>query len=229
MGERMDYTLTRLLGGIANGKDVPGDWEVISEWEEPGTGQKSVYEKRHFYDGGDRLNVWVAVDVPEPDFQAIMRWHREMYRGDLVAAQKDMLHESMAAATNYTNVIMVAGYAALFALWAQMSGQGVGKFTPATSFAAAICMSLSVLAFIGWEVFGMTLRSTVNLSIAKAVNDPSRFEEHMRSYREHMGSIARRFQHAWIIVVSVAAGFALLAFAIMLSGLLHGAWLALHR
>lgn len=224
----MDYTLSRLLGGVANGKDVPADWELISEWVEPGTEATSIYGKRHFYDGGDRFNVWVAVDVPEPDFQAIMRWHREMYRGDLVAAQKDVLHESMAAATNYTNVIMVAGYAALFALWVQMSGTGSGKFTPLTSFAAAICMSVSVLAFIGWEIFGMTVRSTVNNRIAQALNDAPRFEEHMRSYRERMATLARRFQHAWIVVVSVAAGFALLAFSIMLSGLLHGAWLALH-
>lgn len=223
----MDYTLTRLLGGIANGKDVPGDWELISEWDEPGTERKSIYEKRHFYHGGDRFTVWVAVEVPEPDFQAIMQWHREMYRGDLVAAQKDMLQESMSAATSYTNVIMVAGYAALFALWAQMSGHEVGKFTPLTSLAAAVCMSLSVLAFIGWEIFGMTLRSTVNISIAKAVNDPPRFEEHMRGYRERMQGIARKFHSAWIIVVSIAAGFALLAFGIMLSGLLHGAWHAI--
>lgn len=223
----MDYTLTRLLGGIANGKDVPGDWQLISEWEEPGTGLKSIYEKRHFYDGGDRFNVWVEVNVPEPDFQAIMRWHREMYRGDLVAAKKDMLQESMSAATNYTNVIMVAGYAALFALWAQMSGQGVGKFTPLTSMTAAISLSLSVLAFIGWEIFGMILRSRVNLNIVRAINDPPRFEEHMRSYRERIGRFARKFQYAWITVVSIAAGFALLAFGIMLSGLLHGAWLAM--
>lgn len=223
----MDYTLSRLLGGVANGKDVPGDWELISEWEEPGTGAKSIYEKRHFYDGGDRFNVWVAVDVPEPDFQAIMRWHREMYRGDLVSVQKDVLHESMAAATSYTNVIMVAGYAALFALWAQMSGTGPGKFTPLTSFAAAICMSVSVLAFIGWEIFGMTLRATVNNRIAQALNDAPRFEEHMHNYRERMSALALRFQHAWVITVSVAAGSALLAFGIMLSGLLHGAWLAL--
>lgn len=81
----------------------------------------------------DRFNVWVAVDIPEPDFQAIMQWHRETYRGDLVSAQKSLLHESISAATNYSNVIMVVGYAGMFTLWTQLSGSDVGKFTPLTS------------------------------------------------------------------------------------------------
>lgn len=223
----MDFTLSKLMGGIANGKDVPGDWELISEWVEPGTGAKSIYEKRHFYHGGDRFNVWVAVDVPEPDFLAIMHWHREMYRGDLVAAQKEVLRESMAAAASYANVIMVVGYAALFTLWVQMSGDGPGKFTPLTSFVVAIFLSLSVLAFVGWELFGMIVRSKVNIALARAVNDPSEFEENMREHRERMASLMRRFQPAWAAAISIAAGSALAAFAVMLSALLHGAWLAL--
>ncbi len=224
----MDHTLSKLMGGIANGKDVPGDWESISEWVEPGTGAKSVYEKRHFYQGSDRFNVWVAAGVLESDFLAIMHWHREMYRGDLVNAQKDLLRESMAAAASYTNVIMVVGYAALFALWAQMSGNGSGKFTHLTSFASAIFLALSVSAFVGWEVFGMIFRSKINISLARAVNNPSEFESHMRDHKEKMASLMRYLQPAWAVVICLAAGTALIAFGIMLSALLHGAWLALH-
>lgn len=55
---------------------------------------------------------------------------------------------------------------------------------------------LSVLAFIGWEIFGMTLRSTINLNIAKAANEPPRVEEHMQSYRERLASIAHKFRYA---------------------------------
>lgn len=47
----MDYTLNKLMGGVANGKDVPGDWELISVWEEPGTEIRSAYERRQFYHG----------------------------------------------------------------------------------------------------------------------------------------------------------------------------------
>lgn len=221
-----EYTLKRLLGGIANGYDVPDDWDLISEWVEPGTGNKSVYDKRAFFMGDDKFIVWVAVDVPEVAFQGVMRWHREMYRGDLVDAQKDVLRESIAAATNYTSVIMVVGYAALFTLWSQMSGTGVGKFTPMTSFTLAILLALSVLAFIGWEVFGMIVRSKVNIALARAVDDAPRFEAHIREHREKMARLMRGLQPAWAAVVGVAAGCAVLAFLVMLSAIVHAAWLA---
>ena len=225
----MDYTLSKLLGGVANGKDVPGDWALISEWIVPGTDIKSIYDKRHFYHGDDRFDVWVATDVPEPDFIAIMQWHREMYRGDLVAAQKSLLHESISAAANYSNVIMVVGYAGLFTLWAQMTGHGVGKFTPLTSFIVALCLALSVIAFLGWELFGMVLRTRTNIKIAQAVNDPSQFERHIKSYREEMETLTRKLLPAWKYVFAIAVVFALAAFGIILSALVNGAWLALHH
>jgi hypothetical protein len=224
-----EFTLTKLLGGIANGHDVPGDWSLISEWEEPGTGNKTIYDKRSFFMGGDVFIVWVAFDIPEPEFQAIMRWHREMYRGDLVSAQKSLLHETISAAMNYSNVIMVVGYAGLFALWAQMTGQGVGKFTPLTSFFIALCLCLSVLAFLSCELFGMIVRSYVNIKIAQSVNDPSQFEARIKNHRDQMEQFTRRFLPSWVAVSSIAVAFAFAAFATILSALVHGAWLALHH
>lgn len=223
----MDYTINKLLGGVANGKDVPVDWQSIAEWEEVGTGRKSIYEVRHFYHGDDRFDVWVAADVPEQDFQAVLWWHREMYRGDLVGAQKELLHESIQAAASYTNVIMVAGYAALFTLWVQMSGDGAGKFTPATSFFAAISLFISVLAFVAWEVFSMFLRSYINLEIAKAVNDPQNFEAHIINHREKMADLGRKLQPVWLVVLAVSVLFGLASFGVMMSALFHGLLLSL--
>jgi hypothetical protein len=222
----MDYTLKKLMGGIANGKDVPGDWELISEWVVPGTEEKSIYEKRSFYQGADRFIVWVDVTVSEVAFLTVMQWHREMYRGDLVAAQKDMLRESIAAANNYNNVIMLVGYAALFTIWSQMTGDAVGKFTHATTFWAAIFLSVSVLAFVSWEIFGMIFRGTINVAIAKAVNDPATFEANMMARREKLAAFGRRFMPVWLATVAVAVVSAAVAFVIMLSALLHGAWVS---
>ena len=222
----MDYTLTKLMGGVANGKDVPGDWELISEWVVPGTDEKSIYEKRSFYQGADRFIVWVEVTVPEHAFLAIMQWHREMYRGDLVAAQKDMLQESTAAAVNYNNVIMLVGYAALFTIWSQMTGNAVGKFTPATTFWAAIFLCVSVLVFVSWEIFGMIFRGTMNVGIAKDVNDPVTFEAKMMARRENLAAFGRRFMGVWLTTVTVAVVSAAVAFTIMLFALLHGAWIS---
>lgn len=222
----MEYTLKTLLGGIANGLDAPKEWNSLSEWCEPGTENTSMYELRSFFLGDDKFSVWTEVSIPERAFQSIMRWHREVYRGDLVDAQKDLLHESFKAAANYTNVMLVAGYAALFAFWVQMRGSDVGQFTPLTSLAAAIFMALSLAAFLSNEVFGMFMRMRSMLSIAQIVDDPSNFFERVRTFQESTATIARRFGTFWTCVVSFAIANALIAAVIMISALLHGAWLA---
>lgn len=219
----MDYTLTKLLGGIANGNDVPGDWDLISEWIEPGTGRKSIYDKRHFFQGSDRYTVWVAADVPETDFQAVMYWHREMYRGDIVAVQKDILKESISGAMNYTNLIMVVGYAALAALLSN----GKGLFTPVTFFSATIFLAFSAFAFIAWEIYGMVVRSKSGIALASAVNDSETFEAKAKAHQDHMAATMRRLLPLWVTNIALAAGCGLVSFAIMISAYIHAAWRAI--
>jgi hypothetical protein len=148
-----------------------------------------------------------------------MFWHRETYRGDIVAAQKELLRESISFAMNYTNVIMVVGYAALLALFTQ----GKGIFTPMTYFAAIICTSISVMFFIAWEIFGMVIRSKVNIKMANAVKDEFAFVEKVRAHQDTMASMMRFFQPAWIVTVAIAVGFGFVAFFIMLSAYVHAA------
>lgn len=221
----MEYTLKKMLSGVANGKDVPGDWEVWGTWVVPGTNNASTYEKRSFVHGGDLFYVWVAVEVPEEAFQTVMFWQREMYRGDLVSAQKSLLNESVNAATNYANVLMVVVYAGLFALLTQMTGEGPGKFTPLTSFSVAICLGLSVFAFFIWEVFGITLRMFTNAELAQSVKDPSQFEKRVNAYRDRFASLVLRFLLPSHIVFGTAVFFAAATFLVMLSALINGAWL----
>ncbi len=219
----MDYTLGRLLGGVANGLDAPSYWDTIAEWEERGTGRKTIYEKRYFFHRGDKFTVWVATGIPEPDFQAIMQWHREMYRGDFVAIQKEVLKESIAAATSYTNVILAVGYAAMAALLSA----GKPTFTPVTYFSATIFLSISVFAFVAWEVYGMIVRSRSNIALAQAVNDPETFETRMSRHQEEMAGTMRRLQPLWVLNVGVAAGCGIVSFAIMVFAYIHAAWMAL--
>jgi hypothetical protein len=145
-----------------------------------------------------------------------------MYRGSVIDAQKDMLHEAMSAAQNYTNVIMVVGYAALFTMWSQTKG----TFTAGTTLATGVFLALSVFAFVGWEVFGMIVRSKTNIAIARAVADPTQFERRMKSYRDDQQVFMRRFAPIWTAVMSFAVLTGVIAFVILLSGLLHGAWLS---
>ncbi len=143
--------------------------------------------------------------------------------GDLVAAHKEILRESVSSAMSYTNVILVVGYAALVALLSQ----GKDVFTPLTYFSAIIFTAISVVAFILWEIFGMVVRSMININLAKAVRDEFTYIEKVRAHQEQVATLMRYFQPAWVTVVGIAAGFGIAAFIIMLSGYVHAAWLAL--
>ena len=149
-----------------------------------------------------------------------MFFHRENYRGDLVSAQKEMLQHAMSSAKDYANVIMLAGYAALFTMLSQ------GKdFTKATSLSAGVLLALSVLCFVGLEVFGMLLRNSSNKAIARAVNDPYRFEQHISNYQESTAELARKMIPFQSAVMWIAITTALIAFLIMLSAMIDGLWL----
>lgn len=219
-----EYFLGKLLDGVGNGLDVPESWGKGEEHEYrlPGTDQVGVYEQRQYFEASDVYYVWVNKETPAGAFFSVMFWHRELYRGSLVETQKDLLHHSMSAAQSYTNVVMVVGYAALFTLWSQTKAD----FTVGTSLAAGVFLALSVLAFVGWEIFGMVIRSKSNIAVAKAVADPFQFELRMKMYRDNQSTFMRKFVPVWTAVMSFAVATALAAFAILLSGLLHGVWLA---
>lgn len=222
-----EYTLFKLLGGIGNGENVPSDWNGsdIAEYIRPGTDTKSVYERRAYYDAPDTYYVWTDAVLNEEPFNAIMHWHRATFRVVELQAQKDLIREANQSAERYTSVIMVVGYAGLFTIWAQQKTE----FTPATSFAAGILLSLSLLAFIAWEIYGMVIRSRSGFAMAKAVEDPELFHQRMREHREKTAEGMNGSQKLWVWNVGIAAGFALASFGVMFSAMLHGAWMGLFQ
>ncbi|MBV6786114.1 hypothetical protein ABFU65_11030 [Xanthomonas campestris pv. raphani] len=211
----------KLFGGLGNGNDLPDHWIGQGVWKVPGSELFSIYAPRSFFHGVDRIVVWTDVEMPQDLFEGMQSWHREMYRGDLVEAQRTLVRESMAAAASYTNVIMVAGYAALFAFWSQ----GKDWLTKPTLLAAGISIAVSVALFVAWELFGMITRSALNLALANAVNRPNEFASRIAAHRDNVGALTERFRYVWFGVVGCAMGSAVLGFGILLSGFVHGLWL----
>lgn len=218
-----EYRMLKLLGGVGNGLDVPPHWETGQrrKFTVPGTENSSDYESRQYFRHDDVYYTWVAVDITPEQFWGVVFWHFEMERGALVDAQKDLLHTAMTSATHYTNVIMVVGYAALFTLWTQSTE----NFTVATTLWSGIFLAVSVLFFVGWEVAQMVMRSLFNIRIGRAVSDIDLFRERMRAVNQWQQSFVRRFYPAWTAVIAVAVTMALAAFVMMLSALIHGAWI----
>lgn len=215
-----DLHITKILGGPANGQDVPSHWDTIATWEREGA-PSFVYEERAYNVAENRYHVWVPFTVPDADTRAVIEWHAEMFRVELLSAQKELLREQMAAASQYTNVIMVVAYAALMTILNEFKD----SFTPATAFAAALSLGVSLFAFVAWEVFTMIVRGNSMIRIAQAVNQPSRFATMITEYKERAGAFVNRFRWVWIGVMAVAVVAAVVSFGIMMSALVHGAWL----
>lgn len=221
----MEIDVPKLLGGVANGQDVPPDWTMVSEWVVPGTEAKSLYEKRAFIHGADRFLVWTDMSLSEDAFQALIFWHRETHRSELLSSQREFLREGMAAAKSYNQVITAIGFAGLFAIWTQMKVE----FTPLTSFAAVLMISIALVCFVGWEIFGMVVRTRANLSVAAALSgEDANAMTMLAEHRRKMHGFIERYGKASQVVIAVAVVAGAAAGLVMLSAIVHGAWLAAH-
>lgn len=214
--------LKKILGGPANGQDVPSDWETIATWQRTGT-PSYVYEERSYRVGENLYHVWVPFSVADSEIQTVVNWHVETFRLNSLGDQKELLQKMMESAAQYTQVVMVVAYAALIAFLTTFRNE----FTAGTAFAAAIALAVSLMAFIGWEVFGMILRGISSIRIAQAVENPWRHVEMMDRYRADMARFMVKFRLTWIAVMGLAVFAAIASFVIMGSAMLHGSWLEL--
>lgn len=220
----MDIEVPKLLGGVANGQDVPPDWEMISEWIVPGTELKSIYERRAYIQGENRYIVWTDVTVNQQVFETILFWHRETHRSEQIASQRSFLQENMEAAKRYNEVVTAIGFAGLFTLWTQLKG----TFAPFTSLSAVLLLCVAIALFVGWELFGMHTRASSNLGVAKALSASEiSVMQALAQFRESQSAFIRKYEKVWkwlfptVVVSASASGL------IMLCAIVHGAWLAL--
>lgn len=72
----------------------------------------------------------------------------------------------------YTNLIIVAGYAGYFAVWAQMNE----LMSRTEMLISALAISLSLVVFVSWEVWKMVVTSSSLHDFSAALKDPDQFE-----------------------------------------------------
>jgi len=139
-----------------------------------------------------------------------------------IEAQKEILASAFDKAQAYTNVIIFAGFAGYFGIWSLVKD----KLTDATVFSSALLISLSIAAFVAWEVYGMIHRSRALMGIAKAVDEPSRYQELIMQHRKDQQVRSIALGKLWhvVLVFTLVTGFS--AMAILLSALIHGLWSA---
>lgn len=135
--------------------------------------------------------------------------------------QKEALVELFAHARAYTNVVMVTGYAGIFALWSLQAE----RITPATSLGVGLLMAISVSTFVGWEIFGMVQRYLSLSALRKSLDNPARAASEMEQLSARSQRLMRALERYWHPVIFIAAGTAAVAMLILVSAFTHGLWL----
>ncbi|MDI1273750.1 hypothetical protein [Polaromonas sp.] len=133
-------------------------------------------------------------------------------------AQKELISHAYGQARAYTNLILVAGYAGFFAIWSFLKPE----LTKPEIFWSAILVSVSLAAFVFWEVYQGYFQSRQLLGLVKAVKNPDQFaaliEAHKLAARDQYIVYARVWSVVFFFsVVSGLAGVLVLLFAFVRS------------
>lgn len=144
-----------------------------------------------------------------------------MANKELIEAQKEILASTFSQAQAYTNLIIAAGYAGFFGIWSFVKDD----LTRGTMFWSALLISLSLAAFIAFEIYGMYYRSVTLIGIANALDDAERFESLILRHRAEEKERAIVFGRLWLGVLSFTVVTGFLALFILLSAFIHGIWM----
>ena len=106
----------------------------------------------------------------------------------------------------YSTAIMVAGYAGVFGLLTYSKDQLSHRAVDVIS----LSLAFSILLYIGWEIFGMLIRSFAANRFQKLISkSPNRFFELLPQYDDVSRRVTRRVIVAWHIVLwpTILTGF----------------------
>lgn len=142
---------------------------------------------------------------------------------DLIKAQRELVDTSFSKGKDHVNLVIGAGYAGFFALWALVKAH----LTATTTYLSGLLIALSLASFIGWELYSMYFRSKAGFALAAATDDPERFVELVRKFQDVTHRQSAYLAQLYPFVLLTTAGFGFLAIAVMTSGFVHGLWLNL--
>lgn len=138
-----------------------------------------------------------------------------MNHSEFMIEQRKFLVETFEQARLYLNVILIAGYAGLFALWTSF-GDRISNLALLTSGVLA-CVSL--MLFLAWEIYSMAKRQQIAGMLRMAVDNPDRFYKSFSKVQDRMKATMANLERSWWRVVFFSSLTAALAFLIILSSL----------
>jgi hypothetical protein len=113
----------------------------------------------------------------------------------------------------YTNIIMAAGYVGFFTVWSNMKVY-MSAFDMRIS---ALCMLISIMFFVMWEVTKMIVTSRSLSSLQDATNaSPAEFNAKLEAYYLDAAKINAALMKWWSCVLFVTIVPALIAASILI-------------
>ena len=113
----------------------------------------------------------------------------------------------------YTNLIILAGFAGFFAVWSSMKDH----LSSMEMFASALCITISLTAFIFWEVLGMLVRSKSMKAVLLVLNAPpgefSRAMAKHQNLEQHRNILMFR---VWNVILVITVAPALVAAGLLI-------------
>lgn len=95
-------------------------------------------------------------------------------------------------------------------------------------FASALLITVSLGAFVLWEVIGMYMRNSVLIRLASVVADEKQFAVRLAAYKRERQEQNIRLVPVWKIVLAVTVVAAVAAYFILLSAFVHGLWMTVY-
>jgi hypothetical protein len=112
---------------------------------------------------------------------------------EFIAKQKEMVISSYEQAKNYSNLIMMGGYAGLFAVWNFTKND----IEPWQSLTVGLLAIFSVLSFVLFEIYGIWLQTTQTFNLISKLQEAEKLNKFPKDYGKQGMLRAERLAKVW--------------------------------
>ena len=130
---------------------------------------------------------------------------------EFIQKQKEVIITSYEQARSYSNIIMMGGYAGLFAIW----GFTKSNLEKWQSVSVGLLALSSVLIFVLFELYGLWLRSTRTFNLLSQLKKAERLDKFPDDYGKQELKSLEVLAKLWLFFFFSAIGTALLAALIL--------------
>lgn len=138
-----------------------------------------------------------------------------MIASEFAIEQRKLMVDQFEQARRYVNIILVAGYAGLFALWTGLEDY----LSPLAKLSSGLLACISVIVFLAWEMYSLVKRQEIMTLTRMMIEEPSRFERGFDRIQKRLLAIVVQVNRSWWKVFPVASLTAAIAYFVILSSL----------